>query len=106
MGGKRASGRKWVFASNWGAGVYSSGVSNIVSVSELQADCSGQLRRAEEEGIVPVSRNGRTVAFLVSRSKFAAILETLDLQKDAGLKALVAQDRAGKLEYDAVPDEA
>lgn len=78
----------------------------IVSVSELQADCSGQIRRAEEEGIVPVSRNGRTVAFLVSRSKFAAILETLDLQKDAGMMALVALDRAGKLEYADVPDEA
>jgi hypothetical protein len=42
---------------------------------------------------------------MVSREKMASILETIELQKDAGLMALVKQDRAGKVAYTEVPDE-
>ena len=41
---------------------------------------------------------------MVSRDKMAAILETIELQKDTGLMALVRQDQAGKLPYQEVPD--
>jgi prevent-host-death family protein len=78
---------------------------NIASVAELQAGLSKFIKRAETDGIVPVSRNGRTVAFLVSREKMAALLETMELQKNAELMELVKLDRAGKIAYTEVPDE-
>jgi len=78
---------------------------NIASVAELQAGLSKFIKRAETDGVVPVSRNGRTVAFLVSREKMAALLETMELQKNAGLMELVKLDRAGRITYTEVPDE-
>jgi prevent-host-death family protein len=78
---------------------------NIASVAELQAGLSKFIKRAETDGIVPVSRNGRTVAFLVSRDKMAALLETMELQQNSELMALVKLDRAGKVAYAEVPDE-
>ena len=71
----------------------------------MQAGVSRLIKRAEADGIVPISRNGRTVVFMVSRDKMAALLETMELQKDSGLMALVKQDRAGKVVYSEVPDE-
>jgi prevent-host-death family protein len=78
---------------------------DIVSVSTLQAGASRLIKRAEADGIVPVSRNGRTVVFMVSRDKMAALLETMELQKNPELMALVKLDRAGKAAYSEVPDE-
>lgn len=63
------------------------------------------LKQSKLHGIVPVSKNGRVEAFMVSKEKMAAILETMELQKDAGLMALVRQDRAGKVAFSKVPDE-
>ena len=78
---------------------------NIASVSTLQAGVSRLIKRTEADGIVPVSRNGRTVVFMVSREKMAALLETMELQKNSGLMALVKQDRAGRVKFTEVPDE-
>lgn len=78
---------------------------NIVTVATLQAGVSRMIKRTEADGIVPVSRNGRTVMFMVSRDKMAALLETMELQKNPELMALVKQDRAGKVKYTEVPDE-
>jgi hypothetical protein len=78
---------------------------DVVSVSALQAGASRLIKRTEADGIVPVSRNGRTVVFMVSRDKMAALLETMELQKNPELMALVKRDRAGKVAYSEVPDE-
>ncbi len=77
---------------------------NIASVSDVAEDVSGFVKKAESEGIVPISRSGRTVAFLVSREKLAAILETMELQTDAELMGLVKADKAGKVKFSPVPD--
>jgi PHD/YefM family antitoxin component YafN of YafNO toxin-antitoxin module len=71
----------------------------------LQAQAPGLVRQAEAEGVVPISRHGRTVVFLISRDKMAGLLETMELQKNAELMSLVKQDRAGKVVYTDVPDE-
>lgn len=78
---------------------------NIVSATEGQSGFSSLLKQSKLHGIVPVSKNGRVEAFMVSKEKMAAILETMELQKDAGLMALVRQDRAGKVAFSKVPDE-
>jgi prevent-host-death family protein len=80
-------------------------VKTIASITDLAADVSGFVKKAEAEGVVPISRNGRTVAFMVSRDKMAAILETMELQKSAELMSLIRQHKAGKLKFTEVPDE-
>jgi len=78
---------------------------NIVSATQGQAGFSNLLKQSRLHGVVPVSKNGRVEAFMVSREKMAAILETMELQKDAGLMKLIKLDRAGKVTYTEVPDE-
>jgi hypothetical protein len=68
-----------------------------VPISELSANPSAVIARTEVEGMVPISRAGRTVTFVVGREKLAAIGETLELQKEPELMRLVAQDQAGNL---------
>lgn len=70
---------------------------STVLISELSANPSAVIARAEAEGMVPISRAGRTVAFVVGREKLAAILETMDLQEDPELMRIVARDKAGTL---------
>ncbi len=77
----------------------------ITGIADLQAETSRFVKQAEEEGVVPISRNGRTVAFLVSREKLAALMETMELQKDSGLMDLVRKDKAGTVRFSPVPDE-
>ena len=79
-------------------------VKTIASVTDVSEDVSGFVKKADAEGIVPISRSGRTVAFLVSREKLAALLETMELQADGDLMALVKGDRAGKLKFSPVPN--
>jgi len=45
----------------------------------LQAQAPGSVRRAEKDGSVTIARHGRTVAFLVSRERMEAIIETLEI---------------------------
>lgn len=77
---------------------------NIVSATQGQAGFSGLLKQSKLNGIVPVSKNGRVEAFMVSRDKMAALLETMELQKNSELMNLVKLDRAGKLKFNEVPD--
>lgn len=80
-------------------------MSSVSTISELQSDASNVVKQAEAEGIVSIAREGRTVAFLVSREKLAAILETMELQKDEQLMELLRADKAGKVKFSPVPDE-
>ncbi|NOS70297.1 MAG: hypothetical protein HOP33_10245 [Verrucomicrobia bacterium] len=77
---------------------------NIATVADVSEDVSGYVKKAEAEGIIPISRSGRTVAFLVSREKLAALLETMELQSNSDLMALVKSDREGKVKFSPVPN--
>ena len=76
----------------------------IPPISNLDADVSGFVKRAQTEGIIPISNRGRTVVFLVGREKLAALLETMELQGDLELMKLVKADKAGKVKFTPVPD--
>ena len=78
---------------------------NIVSATQGQAGFSNLLKQSQIHGVVPISKNGRVEAFMVSREKMAAILETMELQKNSGLMELIKQDQAGKVVYTGVPNE-
>ena len=79
-------------------------VKSIATISDLQSEGSTLVREAEASGLVPISRNGRTVVFLISRAKLGAILETMELQKNDELMALVKRDKAGQVKFSEVPD--
>lgn len=102
---ERCAGRETRDLDEIGGEIHTLDMSSTASISALQDDASGVVRQAEAEGIVPISRNGRTVAFVVSREKFSALLETMELQKNSELMGLVRQDKAGKVRFSPVPDE-
>ena len=69
---------------------------SAVNISQLHADASKCVRRAEQEGAVTVSRHGRAVAFLISRDRLEAILETLELMANPKAMAAIRRYEAGK----------
>ncbi len=75
-----------------------------VSITDLAADVSGFVKKAQTKGIVAISRRGRTVAFLVSREKLPALLESLELQRKPELMRLIKAHKTGKLNYYPIPD--
>jgi len=80
-------------------------MANVASIATLQAEAADLVKQAEAEGLVPICRGGRTVAFLISRDKLAGILETMELQKNRVLMDLVKADKAGAVKFSPVPDE-
>lgn len=50
-----------------------------MTITELQAQAPRCVRRAEKHGSVTIARHGRTVAYLVSRERMEAIIETLEI---------------------------
>jgi len=71
-------------------------VNSIVSISELQAQAPRCVRRAEQEGAVSVARHGRTVAFLISRERMEAIIETLEIMANPKAMKAIRNYEAGK----------
>jgi prevent-host-death family protein len=62
---------------------------SIVTITQLQAQAPRCVRRAEKNGSVAIARHGRTVAYLVSRKRMKAIIETLEIMSNPkALKAL------------------
>jgi hypothetical protein len=79
--------------------------STNLTVSELATGAPKAIRETEKMGIRGITRNGKSVAFLVSRSVMESILETMELQKNLDLMNLVKADKAGKIAYTDFTDE-
>jgi hypothetical protein len=79
--------------------------STDLTISELTRFGPKAVRETETLGIRGITRNGKAVAFLVSRSVMESILETMELQKDRHLMDLVKADKAGKVSFTRVPSE-
>ena len=72
-------------------------MSSTVTISELQDQAPQVVKRAEKIGSVAVSRHGRTVAFVVSRERMEAILETVEILADKQLMKSIRDYEAGKV---------
>jgi prevent-host-death family protein len=72
-------------------------MNSTVTISELQDQAPQVVKRAEKNGSVAVSRHGRTVAFVVSRERMEAILETLEIMADKQLMKSIRDFQAGKI---------
>jgi prevent-host-death family protein len=72
-------------------------MTSIVSINELQHHAPHVVKRAERNGSIAVSRRGRTVAFVVSRERMEAILETLEIMADKDAKKSIRDYESGKI---------
>jgi PHD/YefM family antitoxin component YafN of YafNO toxin-antitoxin module len=62
----------------------------------LQAHAPRFVREAEKDGALSIARHGRTVAFLVSRERMEAIMETLEIMGNPKAMKAVRAYEAGK----------
>lgn len=69
---------------------------STVTISELQDEAPRVVKRAEKNGSIAVSRHGRTVAFVVSRERMEAILETLEIMADKSMMTSIRDYQTGK----------
>jgi len=74
-------------------------VNSTVSISQLQAQAPRFVRQAEQEGAVTIERHGKAVAFLVSRERMEAIVETLEIMGNPAAMKAIRQHKAGKMTF-------
>jgi prevent-host-death family protein len=72
------------------------------SITEAQSQLPGLVREAEESGSITISRHGEPVAYLVSRDRMEAIVETLEILGDPRAMKAIAAHRGGKLHFNPV----
>jgi prevent-host-death family protein len=69
---------------------------STVTISQLQAKAPQCVRRAEKDGAVTISRHGRAVAFLISRDRMEAIIESLEILGNPKAMEAIARYEEGK----------
>ena len=74
-------------------------VSSTYSVSQAQTNLPRLLRDAAEGGSIAITRRDETVAYLVSRERMEAIVETLELLGSAKAMKAVQDYEAGKTKF-------
>lgn len=67
------------------------------SISEAQSQFPGLVREAEDAGSVTISRHGEPVAYLVSRDRMEAIVETLEILGNPRAMKAIGDHRGGTL---------
>jgi prevent-host-death family protein len=70
---------------------------SVVTISQLSANTSRCVKRAEAEGAVQVVRHGKTVALLMSTNLFDSILESQELWQNPAVRDAVTKHNAGAL---------
>ena len=80
-------------------------ITTNLTISQLASSAPKAIRETEEVGVRGITRNGKAVAFLVSRDVMESILETMGLQKNRELMALVKADKAGRIKFTPLTDE-
>ena len=80
-------------------------ITTSLTISQLAGSAPKAIRETEEVGVRGITRNGKAVAFLVSRDVMESILETMELQKNRELMALVKADKAGRIKFTPLTDE-
>ena len=74
-------------------------MADTYSVTEAQSQLPGLLRRAESGETIGIRRRDETVAFLVSRERMEAIVETLEILANPEAMKTIARHRAGSLGF-------
>ena len=72
-------------------------MSSTYSVTQAQSNLPSLIRRAEKGEPVRILRRNETVAYLVSRDRMEAIVETLELLSNPEAVKAIGEHRAGKM---------
>jgi len=72
---------------------------STATISELQAKVPHFVREAEKQGALSIARHGHTVAFLVSRERMEAIIETLEIMGNPNAMKTIRAYEAGKVKF-------
>lgn len=70
---------------------------DICSITDLQREGPAIVRRAEAKGSVSLARNGRTVAYIISRNRMEAIIETLEILGNREAMKAISDYQAGSV---------
>lgn len=71
-------------------------MSSTYSVTEAQTQLPRLIRQAEKGEPVRIRRRNETVAYLVSRERMEAIVETIELLANPGAMKAIAAHRVGR----------
>ena len=66
------------------------------SVTEAQSQLPSLIKEAEQGRPIRISRRNETVAYLLSRDRMEAIVETLEILSNPAAMKAIARHRAGK----------
>ena len=69
------------------------------SVKELQRDTASAVNTAESGALVTITRHDRAVAHVISASRLAGILETMELLAEPAFIAQLKRLRSGQLKF-------
>ena len=70
---------------------------DVCSITDLQREGPAIVRRAEATGSVPLARNGRTIAYIISRDRMEAIIETMEILGNREAMKAISDYEAGKV---------
>ncbi len=77
-------------------------MNSTVTVSELQAQAPRIVRETERRGMVAVTRHGRVAAFLISKDRVEAMIETMEILSDPEALSAIREFEAGKTKMKGV----
>jgi len=77
-------------------------MNSTVTVSELQAQTPKLVRQAERRGMIAVTRHGRVAAFLISKDRVEAMIETMKILSDPEAMNAIRNFEAGKTKMKSV----
>ncbi len=74
-------------------------MSSAYSVTQAQSQLPSLIRKAEEGEPVKILRHNETVAYLISRERLEAIVETMELLANPEAMKAITAHRGGKVTF-------
>ena len=69
---------------------------STVTVAELQSQTPKVMRQAQRRGMLAVTREGQVTAFLVSRDRIMAMIETMEVLSNPKAMEAIREFESGK----------
>jgi PHD/YefM family antitoxin component YafN of YafNO toxin-antitoxin module len=77
-------------------------MNSTVTISELQAQTPRIVRETERQGMTAVTRHGRIAAFLISKDRVEAMIETMEILSDSAAMRSIREFESGKMKLNPV----
>ncbi len=77
-------------------------MNSTVTISELQAQTPRILRATERRGVTAVTRHGKIAAFLISKDRVEAMIETVEFLADTKAMKAIRDFEHGKMKMKPV----